>query len=93
MKLKSEDAALFYELFFPLLDYVNESFHVTVEDVQFVGKRIDPRDADEFLLGAIITQKERHRKHRSFIYSITTYITVPSSYRSVNVTVGELQRI
>lgn len=47
IKLKPEDAALFYELFLPLLDYVNESFHVTVEDVQFTGKRIDPRDAAE----------------------------------------------
>ncbi len=47
MKLKPEDAALFYELFFPLLDYVNSSFHVTVEDVQFTGERIDPRDAAE----------------------------------------------
>ncbi len=47
MKLKPEDAALFYELFLPLLDYVNECFHVTVEDVQFTGKRIDPSDAAE----------------------------------------------
>ncbi len=45
MKLKPEGAALFYELFFPLLDYVNESFHVTVEDVQFTDKRVDPSDA------------------------------------------------
>ncbi len=47
MKLKPEDAALFYELFLPMLDYVNESFHVTAGNVQFTGKRIDPRDAAE----------------------------------------------
>lgn len=47
MKLKPEDAALFYKLFLPLLDYVNESFHVTVEDVRFTGKRIDPSNAAE----------------------------------------------
>ena len=28
MRLKSEDAGLFYELFLPLLDYVNENYHV-----------------------------------------------------------------
>lgn len=47
MKLKPEDAALFYELFLPLLDHVNENYHVTVENVQFTGERIDPRDAIE----------------------------------------------
>ena len=45
MKLKPEDAQLFYELFFPLLDYVNENFHVTTEKVRFTGERIDPQDA------------------------------------------------
>lgn len=47
MKLKPEDAALFYELFFPLLDHVNENFHVTAEKVKFIGERIDPQDAYE----------------------------------------------
>ncbi len=47
MKLKHEDAVLFYELFFPLLDYVNEKFHVIDEDIQFAGKSVDPRDAAE----------------------------------------------
>ena len=45
MKLKAEDAGLFYELFFPLLDYVNENFHVTPEKVKFTGESIDPQDA------------------------------------------------
>ena len=47
MKLKPEDAELFYELFFPLLDYVNENFHVTTEKVRFTGESIDPQDAYE----------------------------------------------
>ena len=47
MKLKPEDAELFYELFFPLLDYVNENFHVTTEKVKFTGESIDPQDAYE----------------------------------------------
>ena len=29
MKLKPEEAGLFYEMFLPLLDYVNENYHVT----------------------------------------------------------------
>ena len=45
MKLIPEDAQLFYELFFPLLDYVNESFHVTTEKVRFTDESIDPQDA------------------------------------------------
>lgn len=47
MKLKPEDAGLFYELFLPLLDYGNESFHVTIEKVRFTGESIDPRDVNE----------------------------------------------
>ena len=45
MKLKPEDAGLFYELFLPLLDYVNDNFHVTIEKVRFTGESVDPRDA------------------------------------------------
>ena len=47
MKLKPEDAELFYELFFPLLDYVNENFHITTGKVRFTGESIDPQDAYE----------------------------------------------
>ena len=47
MKLKPKDAELFYELFFPLLDYVNENFHVTTEKVRFTGESVDPQDAYE----------------------------------------------
>lgn len=30
MRLKPEEAGLFYEMFLPLLDYVNENYHVTM---------------------------------------------------------------
>ena len=45
MRLKTEDAGLFYKLFLPLLDFVNETYHVTVESVHFEGESVDPRDA------------------------------------------------
>ena len=47
MILKNEDAGLFYNLFLPLLDYVNETYQVTVEHVHFEGESIDPQDALE----------------------------------------------
>lgn len=47
MKVKPEDADLFYELFFPILDYVNEKYHVTAENIKFVRRKIDPKDAIE----------------------------------------------
>ena len=46
MTLKSEDAALFYELFLPLLNYVNHNYHVT-EDIDFTGKSVDAAKAME----------------------------------------------
>ena len=45
MKLKPEEAGLFYEMFLPLLDYVNENYHVTMETVHFTGERVDPGEA------------------------------------------------
>ena len=47
MRLRPEDAGLFYEMFLPLLDHVNESCHVTMEPVHFTGESVDPRDAAE----------------------------------------------
>ena len=44
MTLKPEDAALFYELFMPLLNYVNHNYHVTT-DIDFTGKSVDPAEA------------------------------------------------
>ena len=43
--MKPEDAGLFFELFLPLLDYVNWNFHVTVEKIRFTGESADPKDA------------------------------------------------
>ena len=45
MRLKSEEASMFYEIFLPLLDYVNENHHVIMEPVHFTGESVDPRDA------------------------------------------------
>lgn len=47
MRLTAEDAGMFYKLFLPLLDFVNETYHVTVEGVHFEGESIDPQDAFE----------------------------------------------
>lgn len=47
MRLKPEEAGLFYEMFLSLLDYVNENYHVTIEPIHFTGERVDPRDAAE----------------------------------------------
>ena len=47
MRLKSEEASMFYEIFLPLLDYVNENHHVIMEPVHFTGESVDPRDAAE----------------------------------------------
>ena len=47
MKLTNEDAGMFYKLFLPLLDFVNETYHVTVEGVHFEGESIDLQDALE----------------------------------------------
>ncbi len=43
MKLSSEDAQLFYELWFPILDYVNKTFKVvpSLGDIRF-GNSYDP---------------------------------------------------
>ena len=55
MRLKPEEAGMFYEIFLPLLDYVNENHHVIMESIHFAGESVDPRDAAEaahFSLGA-----------------------------------------
>ena len=55
MRLNPEEAGMFYEIFLPLLDYVNENRHVKMEPVHFAGESVDPRDAAEaahFSLGA-----------------------------------------
>ena len=47
MKLSNEDAKMFYELFFPLLDYVNREYHILPEEDYFGQGMIDPQDAAE----------------------------------------------
>ncbi len=48
MVLSREDAELFYELFFPLLNFVNEKFKINDEVGEiYFGKRIDFRAAKE----------------------------------------------
>ena len=47
MRLKPEEAGMFYEIFLPLLDYVNENHHVIMEPIHFAGESVDPRDAAE----------------------------------------------
>ena len=70
MKLKPEEAGLFYEMFLPLLDYVNENYHVTM--VHFTGERVDPGEAaevaqflwertwiiDDYLAGAVLPEEQ-----------------------------------
>lgn len=72
MKLKPEEAGLFYEMFLPLLDYVNENYHVTTETVHFTGERVDPGEAaevahflwertwiiDDYLAGAALPEEQ-----------------------------------
>ena len=73
MRLKSEDAGLFYEMFLPLLDYVNENYHVIAEPIKFAGESVDPRDAaevahflwertwiiDDYLAGTALPEEQR----------------------------------
>lgn len=47
MRLKHDEACLFYEMFLPLLDHVNENYHVTLTPVHFTGESVEPRDAAE----------------------------------------------
>ena len=45
MKLSTEDAQLFYDLWFPLLDHVNQNHHITGMTIKFTGEKVDPNDA------------------------------------------------
>ena len=47
MKLDHEDAKLFYQLWLPLLNYVNENYHILTDDYDFTLGSIDPQDAAE----------------------------------------------
>ncbi|MCR4889975.1 MAG: hypothetical protein K5979_12475 [Ruminococcus sp.] len=78
MKLKPEDAGLFYELFLPLLDYVNENYHVTIDKMRFDGEIIDPRDALEVasflwerteIIDDYVTETALPEEHREIVLS------------------------
>ena len=46
MRLEQSDAALFYQLWFPLLDYVNRKYHVRPETKTIDQEQgVDARDA------------------------------------------------
>lgn len=47
MKLNHEDAKLFYQLWLPLLNYVNENYHILTDNHDFTIGSIDPHDAAE----------------------------------------------
>ena len=47
MKLNHEDAKLFYQLWLPLLNYVNNNYHILVDEIDFTSGKIDPQDAAE----------------------------------------------
>lgn len=48
MVLSQENAELFYELFFPLLNFANKKFKINDEVGElYLGKKIDVRDAKE----------------------------------------------
>jgi len=78
MKLNPEDARLFYKLFLPLLDYVNENYHVTIDKVRFDGETIDPQDALEVsrflwerteIIDDYVTETALPEEHREIILS------------------------
>jgi hypothetical protein len=78
MKLKTENAELFYEMFLPLLNYVNESYHVTMESVNFTGESVDPRDAAQvahflweriWIINDYVAENALHEEQREIILS------------------------
>ena len=73
MKLSPDDAKLFYQMWLPLINYVNGNYHILVEDIDFTGGKIDPQDAadvarflwerteiiDDYLKEAELSNEER----------------------------------
>ena len=47
MRLQPEEAGLFFQMFLPLLDYVNQKYHVTAKPVYFTGESVNTEDAAE----------------------------------------------
>ena len=47
MKLSADNAKLFYQLWLPLLNYVNRNYHILVNEIDFTKGKIDLQDAAE----------------------------------------------
>lgn len=66
MKLEQSDAELFYQLWFPLLDFVNRKHHVCPE-TETIGQRkgIDARNAKK-TLGCLLLYAARFDAYLNF---------------------------
>ncbi len=77
MVLSQENAELFYEIFFPLLNFVNEKFKVNPEIGElYLGKRIDPSGAkkiadrlwaDVGLIDEYLAEKKLSEEHKNIV--------------------------
>ena len=77
MVLSKEDAELFYELFFPLLDFVNKKYGINagIGEIYF-GKTLDPLDAKEIadrlwenaaVIDEYLAEKKLSEEHKNII--------------------------
>lgn len=77
MVLTKEDAELFYKLFFPLLNYVNNKFKINNEIQKlYYGKSADPRAIKEIanrlwenteLIDEYLAEKQLPEEHKNII--------------------------
>lgn len=77
MVLSREDAELFYELFFPLLDFVNKKYGINSGSGEiYFGKALDPLDAKEIadrlwgntkLIDEYLAEKKLLGEHKKII--------------------------
>lgn len=78
MKLSNEDAKLFYQLWLPLLNYVDKNHHVLAYDCDFTLGSIDPQDAAEvahflwkrtWIIDDYLEQTDLPEEHREILKS------------------------
>ena len=78
MKLSNEDAKLFYQLWLPLLNYVNNNYHILVDEIDFTSEKIDPQDAAEvahflwertWIIDDYLNEAEISEEHKEIIKS------------------------
>lgn len=71
MKLEQSDAELFYQLWFPLLDFVNRKHHVCPE-TETIGQRkgIDARNAKK-TLGCLLLYAARFDAYEQTVKELT----------------------